>query len=167
MGAEPWSYFVPYEKDLNGALQKLREREFKAGRYNKDYLLGNPSAKPRTIDEVMELCDADGSRSILDMIEVVDAPHQRRSEPDFDAAEGVDAMISEALGGIDPDRLARVAPLAKEDLRDLYGTDTPTHDQVEKNQDFYDWLNRGEGIYVIVYKDNKPAEIFFAGLSFD
>ena len=167
MGGQAWSYFVPYEKDLNGALQKLREREFKAGRYNKDYLLSNPNAKPRTIDEVMELCDADGSRSILDMFEVLDTPHQRRSEPTFDAAAGLDEILAHALEGVDPDRLARVAPLAKADLLELYGTDTPTHDQVEKSDDFYEWLNRGEGIYVIVYKDKKPAEIFFAGMSFD
>ena len=166
MGGHAWSYFVPYEKDFDGALQKLREREFKAGRYNKDYLHGNPNAKPRTIDEVMELCGADGSRSILDMFEVLDSPHQRRLEPTNDAA-GLDEILASALESIDPDRLARVAPLAKEDLVELYGTDTPTHEQVEKNHEFYEWLNRGEGIYVVVYKDKKPTEIFFAGMSFD
>jgi hypothetical protein len=34
MGGHPWFYFVDYEPDVNAALQKLREREFRAGRYN-------------------------------------------------------------------------------------------------------------------------------------
>src|SRR5205814_2268499 len=116
---------------------------------------------------VMELCGDDGSRSILDMFEVLDTHHKRRKEPTFDAAADLDAILAQAMESIDPDRLSRVAPFAKNDLLKLYGTDKPTHDQVEKNQDFYEWLNRGEGIYVIVYKDQKPAEIFFAGMSYD
>ena len=38
---------------------------------------------------------------------------------------------------------------------------------VETNQDFYDWLDRGLGIYVIVHDGELPSEIFFAGYSFD
>jgi hypothetical protein len=34
MGGHAWFYFVDYEPDINAALRKLREREFRAGRYN-------------------------------------------------------------------------------------------------------------------------------------
>ena len=34
MGAHLWFYFVPYEPDINRALQALRKREFIAGRYH-------------------------------------------------------------------------------------------------------------------------------------
>jgi hypothetical protein len=34
MGAHAYWYFVPYERDIDAALQKLRVREFQAGRYN-------------------------------------------------------------------------------------------------------------------------------------
>ena len=33
MGAEAWDYFVPYEEDIQQALEKLRLREFRAGRF--------------------------------------------------------------------------------------------------------------------------------------
>ncbi len=33
MGAEAWDYFVPYEANIQAALEKLRQREFRAGRY--------------------------------------------------------------------------------------------------------------------------------------
>ena len=34
MGGHPCYYVVPYENDINHALQALRQREFEAGRYN-------------------------------------------------------------------------------------------------------------------------------------
>ena len=30
MGGHPWFYFVDYEPDVNAALQKLRQQEFRA-----------------------------------------------------------------------------------------------------------------------------------------
>ena len=150
MGGEAWSYFVPYEKNINTALQKLREQEFKAGRYNKR----NVKGKPASIDEVLSCCDAEGSRSILDMMEVIKTPHERPTDEDMGFS-------------LDPDRLARVAPLKSEDVEELFGTDKPNHAQVEKGHDLFEWINRGEGVYLIVYKDAKPHEIYFAGFSFD
>jgi len=38
---------------------------------------------------------------------------------------------------------------------------------IEQNMDFLDDIERGEGIYVIVYKEASPSEIFFAGFSYD
>jgi len=34
MGGHPYFYSVPYDPDENAALQRLRQREFFAGRYN-------------------------------------------------------------------------------------------------------------------------------------
>ena len=28
-------------------------------------------------------------------------------------------------------------------------------------------LERGQGVYIVAYRDDKPSEIFFAGYSFD
>ena len=61
MGAEPWQYFVPYEQDTQAALEKLKEREFRAGRFR--YSEENPT----TIEEAREIADADGTGSILDI----------------------------------------------------------------------------------------------------
>ena len=132
MGAEPWQYFVPYEQDTQAALEKLKVRDFRAGRFRFS------EEHPATIDEAREIADADGTGSILDIDGVGD-------EPDF----GV------------------VVPLASEHLVELYGTDQPTHDMVEANLDFYEDIERGQGIYIVVYKGGKPAEIFFAGYSYD
>ncbi len=147
MGGHPWFYFVDYEPDVNAALQKLREREFQAGRYNPvidfpEFPITPQSPAPGrehdSIEEAFEDADADGTRSILDMMQV-------SATPDYNA----------------------VAPLPEEDLLSLFETDKPTHEMIEESDELYDMLERGQGVYVIVYKDDQPSEIFFAGYSFD
>ena len=147
MGAELWYYFVPYQCDIQKALNELREREFRAGRYNPvirfpkfpvggDY--PGPGAKHRSIEEASRAAEADGTRSILDIIRIAD-------EPDFHA----------------------VTPLSQEALRETFGTDQPTMDMIDRNMDFVEGIERGQGVYIVVYKDHMPSQIFFAGYSFD
>jgi hypothetical protein len=147
MGGHPWFYFVDYEPDINAALQKLRQREFQAGRYNPVVWFPEfpvrpqspaPGAQHDSIEDAIEEADADGTRSILDMERV-------SGDPDYNA----------------------VAPLPEEDLHELFGTDKPTHEMVEGSDELFELLERGQGVYVIVYSDDQPSEIFFAGYSFD
>jgi hypothetical protein len=147
MGGHPWFYFVDYEADVSAALQRLREREFRAGRYNPavwfpEFPVGPQSPAPGalhgSIEEAVEEADADGTRSILDMERVSD-------EPDYNA----------------------VSPLPEEELLELFGTTQPTREMVEGSEELFDRLERGQGVYVVVYGGGRPAEIFFAGYSFD
>jgi hypothetical protein len=117
MGAEPYFYCVPYQDDIDVALQELRQREFQAGRYNPvmpflPFPVGPnapaPGAQHATIAEALEDSDADGTRSILDLDHVAD-------EPDFGA----------------------VVPLDEDVLEELYGTTQPTHAMIESNMDFF------------------------------
>lgn len=132
MGAEPWDYFVPYEPDLRAALEKLRQREFRAGRYR------GSEEDPATIEEAIENMAEDGTGSILDMMSVGETP-------DF----------------------CTVAPMPPEVQRQLFGTDKPTRQMIERNYDFYEDIDRGQGVYIIAHKDGEPSEIFFGGYSFD
>jgi hypothetical protein len=147
MGAHPYWYVVKYKPDLNGALDELREREFRAGRYNPvtpflEFPIGphSPSPGPRhaTIAEAFEAAEADGTRSILDLDGVSD-------EPGF----GVAARLDDDL------------------LKELYGTTRPTRAIVEANDELWDHLDRGQGAYIILYRDDQPDEIYFAGYSYD
>lgn len=133
MGAEPWDYFVPYEKDVQSALDKLKLREFQAGRYRYS------EEDPASIEEAREIADADGTASILDI-------DRAGPEPDF----GV------------------VAPLSAERLVELFGTAQPSRAMIEENKDdFFEEIERGQGVYLIAYQDGQPSEIFFGGYSFD
>jgi hypothetical protein len=148
MGGHPYWYFVPYESDVQHALDTLRDREFKAGRYNPvirllkfgsaDFLKQQPGAKHRSIDDAMNDAMEDGTRSILDISRVGDSP-------DFGVA----------------------APVAAAQLREWFGTERPTHDMLERAEDLFESIDRGQCVYVVVYEGDKPKELFFAGYSYD
>jgi hypothetical protein len=154
MGASPYFYVVDYEPDIQASLNKLRDREFRAGRYNPvmpfpsfpvDEASPNPGARHATIDEALEDSDADGTRSILDLDRVVSGP--------YDA---------------DEDDFGTVAPLGDEMLQEYFGTTRPNSDEVEEAVwDVFEEINRGTGIYIVIYNDDMPTKIFFAGYSFD
>jgi hypothetical protein len=149
VGAEPYWYFEKFNGDVDAVLQSLRQREFAAGRYNpviasmwQLFPIGPhspaPGAKHSSIQEALEDSDADGTRSILDLDHVAE-------EPEFCA----------------------VAPLPDEVLEELFETTQPTRAMVESNMDYMESVDRGQGIYIILYRDRKPDEICFAGYSFD
>ena len=77
MGAHPWSYFVPYQENIQAALETLRQEEFRAGRFYQpdevrpgflSRIFGRSPGKPRpptSIREAIKNTDATGTRSIL------------------------------------------------------------------------------------------------------
>ena len=132
MGGEAWSYFTPFDRSVNAALEKLRDRVFESGAFRGSEL--NPSSP----EEAVANMEADGTASILDITEI-------SPTPDFCA----------------------VCPLSEEQLQSYFGTNEPTRDMVEANHDFFEPIERGQGIYITVYKDDRPSEYFFAGYSFD
>jgi len=151
MGAHPWFYFVPYQPDLNRALQQLRRREFEAGRYNPAQPFPvfepgsespGPGAQHASIEEALEAADADGTRSILDVESIGEDPNSVES--------GV------------------AAPIADELLLEWFGTAKPTRQMIEGDLEMIlQGIGRGEAVYVIAYEDGKPSEIFLAGYSCD
>lgn len=147
MGAKPWYYFVPYEEDVNFTLQRLREREFKAGRYY------GSEHQPKSIEEALSNQEEAGTASILDMEKVGDKPDILTvcplSQDDLFNLFGTDKPDYEMVHSV----------LVNEDnLRNNTGW-----------QDFWESIGRGEGRYILIYDENddQPFEIFFAGYSFD
>jgi len=146
MGGHPWWYLVPYEEDVARSLEALRQREFKAGRYNPAEsfplfpvdLRHAPGCKHPSIDAARDAADADGTRSVLDVSRI-------GAKPDFDA----------------------VARLDDDELMEFFGTTRPTATDVEDSDELFDQIERGQGVYVVVYENDEPSQIFFAGYSYD
>jgi hypothetical protein len=147
MGAEPYWYTVRYKPDIEAALQELREQEFRAGRYNPvipflDFPIGPnspaPGARHASIAEAFRAADADGTRSIIDLGRISEEPE-----------------------------MGAVTPLKEEELEELFGTTHPTREMVEANDELWERLDRFQGICIVLYKDDQPDEIFFAGYSCD
>ena len=186
MGSTQWSYFVPYEPDINKALQQLKDEVFKQGEYGPsvnfdqnelesqlDQLAAiyqsrslpkeirehtdqfiemaravakqhRPRPSPKSIKQLLERCGTDGTHSILD----------------------IDRVSPEPAPGV-------IAPLPRGKLLELFGTEQPTRDMVETWSARVDPLdaerfyNRWEGIYIVVYRDTEPVEIYVEGCSGD
>ena len=147
MGGHPYWYFVKYEPDVGEALQRLRLREFRAGRYNPaiafpDFPVNDttpaPGAKHASIEDALEDAMADGTRSILDIFRVAE-------EPDFFTA----------------------SPLPSATLQALYGTQKPSRTLVENNMGFAEDVERLQCAYIILWNDGIPDEILFFGYSAD
>ncbi|BAY16604.1 hypothetical protein NIES21_24340 [Anabaenopsis circularis NIES-21] len=181
MGAEVYWYYTDYQPDLNAALQTLRQREFQAGRYNPAIPLldfpitensPSPGAQHISIEAALEASEADGTRSILDILRVADKPCPL-SRDEFEEALGGGEEFHQILGEV----WNTAFLLTSAELITLFGTEQPTHEMIESvilgntNSDaaevFWDSIDRGSARYIIVYAENQPSEIFFAGYSFD
>jgi len=132
MGAVAYDYTVPYEDDIQAALDKLRCRVFESKQFN------GAEFDPPTPEAALELTEADGTRSILDISRISD-------EPDFCCA----------------------APLSDEELDEFFGTQRPTKVMMQESSEFWDSLERGMARYVFLYEVSEPKEIYFVGYSFD
>jgi hypothetical protein len=103
-----------------------------------------PKRRAGTIKELLQQCGESGTHSILDIDRISDVR-------DFGA----------------------VVPLSSAQVVELFATDQPTHEMLERWSQRVDPLgaeplyDRWEGIYIIVYKDGQPDEIYFEGCSGD
>jgi hypothetical protein len=151
MGANPWSYLVDYQPDINAALQALRQREFEAGRYSPaiDYAEfplssghSGPGAQHASIEAAIEDADASGTQTILDIQEISE----------------------ERLPGT-------ASPLEPLELLNVFGTEIPTVDMVEDEDEvpgeIFDFIGRGQSVYIVLYKDGQPDKLLFVGYSYD
>ena len=93
---------------------------------------------PASIEEALENMDADGTASILDIDHVA-----QRAGP-----TGVTVLTA--------------AQLAR-----YFGTERPTRADVERADAFWEDIGRGEAVCIVLYENDDPAQLFFAGYSFD
>ena len=148
MAGEAWYYIAPFHTDVNRALQDLRRREFEAGRYNPvqpfpefpvDLDKPGPGAQHASIEDAIEASDMDGTRSILDM-------------------EGIAATPGPGM----------VTELPADLAEELFAGEQPTAAMVEDVLAVLGQLvERGQGVYVVLYQGDAPSETLFAGVSWD
>ncbi|GHG15767.1 hypothetical protein CBQ26_17730 [Deinococcus indicus] len=147
MGGHLWWYVEPYEPDVAVVLQRVRQREFQAGRYSPvipvpafPVTAHSPAAGPDhdSIEDALEAADAQGTRTILDVPGLADSDDDWGMRP--------------------PDR---------ETLLDLFGTTRPALAQVQASDRLTESLDRGESLYVVAYEGGQPAYLYFTGYSYD
>lgn len=161
MGGHPYWYFAKYQTDVKTSLEALRQQEFVAGRYNPVMqfiefpLIDNspsPGAKHSSIEEALEASDAEGTRSILDILEVSSIPY----------TEALDRSTQD-----EANLYCTTFPLSNEELISLFGTHQPSHKMIESAIDeLCENIDRGTARHIVI-SDRDRLEVFFIGCSFD
>src|SRR5687768_17039776 len=130
MGGHPYWYFVPHEPDVQCALERLREREFRAGRYNPvvafpfDDQGATPGCGHGSIEEALEDSAEDGTRSILDISEI-------------GTVEGFGVAT----------------PFGSDEIVAIFGSETPLPSQGQDRLDeVLEGIERGSARYVVFYE---------------
>ena len=164
MGASAWHYTVPYQPDIQAALDTLRQDAFAAWKH------AHPRKRYRSIDAVLTAVGADGTSSILDVHHISTTPlpatKQDISQYHFHDPQDM-ARFMAALY----ERLGNVFPLSREDYLALFGTDRPTRHVLAHASasltTLYDRVERNSGVYLLLYENDVPTKIYFMGISGD
>jgi hypothetical protein len=98
-----------------------------------------PGQRPESIEELLEMVAEDGTHSVLDI-------EQTGPRREFGVA----------------------APMPARRIAQFFGTERPTHEQVEEGWgDASEELERWQAYYLTVYRDGRPHEYAFIGCSGD
>ncbi len=175
MGGNPWHYFTPYQRNINEALQNLREQEFRMGRYGFDYWFNQMSTNMQigvTLNQ--------SNRSANELIEQYGSVHAAiEALLDQSMPDGTQSILDMTHVSNQPEGFA-VCPLSEHEIQEILQTSQPTRELIESLlldeeaidnwqpfEMFWDSIDRGTGRYIVLYQEGEPTEIFFAGYSFD
>ena len=96
MGADPYEYTIPYEADMQAALEKLRAKVFASGDYR------GAEMNPSSPEEALAMMEEEGTASILDILQV-------SQQPDFCCAAPLSTAELQQYFGTDRPTKAQVA----------------------------------------------------------
>lgn len=174
MGSFPYYYFTKYQPDINSALQTLRQQEFQAGRYDPAMNMHDPKmwmfnfnfpptadslapgAQHDSIQEALEDAGESGTGSILDIQAISNMPEI------FRACGLTDEELQEMFGTNKPSRHIVEVGLAVSGKPGKWDSEA-----IERQGEFFETMDRGEGRYIVIYENDEPSEIFFVGFSLD
>ena len=178
MGATGWKYFVPYQADLEAALQQLREKVFAEGQY----LSGVGITRP-DMEAALKACGADTESvlqgfaaqasdpelpaetrnkfaTLVQQLRQLDESGAALPKPNSieellerQGASGTHSILDIVRISTTPD-FGTVGPLSLPKLIEVFGTERPSHAQIQSKyeegalEEYF--TERWQGIYVIV-----------------
>jgi len=133
-----WRYTVPYQPDLQRALDELRNETFRRGAYLQPWLLQGPSPPPLDITEALARAGPAGTHSVLDV-------------------DRISLLRGEGRVWLAPPELR---------LRVFAALAPSTADIEGRRFGLVHGLDVGEGAVVVVHDSSgRPSHLLFEGLS--
>lgn len=149
MGASGWEYLVPYQADLQAALNDLRRQVFESGDYVSPVTWGLTA--PESVEALAQqeyywqFMGENGTHSIIDVLTVV--PYETGQE------------------------FGTVYAFTDEEYEDYFGSTRPTRADWDRLRDdplLYEYVaERWTGRAMVLWADDAPSEIAFWGYSGD
>lgn len=181
MGASEWSYFVPYQVDIQKALDDLRIQVYA------DVVKQYPTRSQKLVELQKELDEVEDSMASEEIREFLQMDIQRQIEairaffPSNTFEQQIQALRliadwdGDGFGNIldvaqisDNAGFGVAAPLSTQELMRIFDTVQPTREMIENHRfEVTDYRRRGMGSYVVVFEKGEPTEIFFGGFSGD
>ncbi len=162
MGASGWSYFVPYEADIETALQRLRKDVFDRGEYvygtditedQLDALLKDARVEmdewkrragetARTLPEPLRTYYRQGAEEVEERIMSGRFPHAgpkimpKTIEQllEFQAEEGTHSIL-DIVGISKESQFGNISPFPRAELIEYFGSETPSHAEIQAAYD--------------------------------
>ncbi len=171
MGASGWHHFVPWDSDVQGALDRLRDDVFEARRYHLGAL--KRLRRPKTIADAVRIAGESGTHSVLDVHRVVETPHPP-SQVEWamnNAARGHELSPEEQLARMEAalKLYGTVAPIRPERQHEIFGDVPLTRSNVETRVlEISQFLERGTAVWLAVTDEQgTPQELLFIGKTGD
>lgn len=179
MGASSWHYFVPYQPEIEKALQELREAVFKKGEYGEEYIdsveiaeIENGEMAKKFSHIPVELIEA-YKEELQALQKMYPSPTKRRKPKTIAALlkqrgeEGTHSIIDIQSVAEVPD-FGKIAPLPSVYLTQFFGTGKPSREMAEqKINEIQELCERWQGFYLIVFQGDIPHQLLFVGVSGD
>lgn len=190
MGASGWTYFVPYQANVQTAFDQLQAEVLERGDFSKgdawwegltleDYLppdrLSSDDIEsyrqelesmqrqtyPTTIEQWRKWNGPDGTHSILDIERIV---AQIAPLPLWSHNQDDPEAWQQAFF----ERFAVIAPISDDLQREIFGTTRPTKAQIIAQESAISAHHeRWQGFIITAYENDQPHELCFIGFSGD
>jgi hypothetical protein len=164
MGASGWSYFTPWQQNADEALQELRKRVFREGRYGR---IGRWREMPGALDArrrglpMPQWFILKGLMGVWAAFDLVQGTRGGATVEEAVARAGQDGThsILDITDGISKTpNFGTAFPAPERWLIDAYGTSRPTRQMVEKGFRPADDLERWSCVFFAVWDDGESAE---------
>ena len=143
MGATGWSYFVPYQPDINKALKELGDQVFREGQYQGPFEFDEDEFESQraylaSIYQTLPEGLRERAEEFLDLAAAAAKQQRPKRAPktikrllEQCGTEGTHSILDIGRVSFTP-TFGAVVPLSRQQLVGIFGTEQPTQDMVEK-----------------------------------
>ena len=164
MTSTAWGYLVPYQEDIQQALNEIQQHVFQRGEFFTElgdllsFLRSNQSQN-------MSQQKIEKIKARINVLEQEPIPVNIPALIQKNGNTGTHSII-DMQGISDEPKENHISPLTDEEIVNYFGHKQPTLTMLEQNNNnILSLCEHWQGRYLLVYENQKPIDIFFIGIS--